>query len=79
MFFAALSKVRRTRGTGGVITGNDEANRESDHAGGGANYITDGFGPLGQATQARHRGLTLAAYRAEVLRMQALALQNGWR
>lgn len=57
-------------GTGGVITGNDEANRESDHAGGGANYITDGFGPLGQAAQARHRGLTLATYPAEVLRMR---------
>lgn len=79
VFFAALSKVRWTRGSGGVITGNDEANRESDHAGGGANYITAGFGPLGEAAQAAHRGLTLATYRAEGLRMKALAQQNRWR
>jgi hypothetical protein len=46
-FFGAIAKVRWTRGTGGVLTGNDEYNRDNDYAGGGANYCTTAFGPIG--------------------------------
>jgi len=45
VFFAALDEVRWTRGSGGVIISNNEANRESDCAGGGANFINSGLGP----------------------------------
>jgi hypothetical protein len=46
--FARLAKVRWTRSSGGVIVGNDEYNRDNECAGGGANYITAHFGPLGE-------------------------------
>jgi len=46
-FFGFLNKVKWTRGTGGVGTGNDEYNEESRDAGRGANYITFRYGPLG--------------------------------
>lgn len=45
---AALAKVEWTRNTGGVFTKNDEYNRDNDDVGGGANYISARFGPLGQ-------------------------------
>lgn len=48
-FFAELEKVRWTRGTGGWLTGNDEYHREAQEAGGGANYVTAGFGPAAAA------------------------------
>lgn len=48
VFFAALSTVRWTSGTGGIITGNAEANRGSDDADAGATSITAAFGPLGE-------------------------------
>lgn len=44
-FFTALSRVRWTRGSGGVITGNDEYSRDSYDEGGGGNYVTMQFGP----------------------------------
>ncbi len=47
VFFAELGRVNWTRGTGGVLIGNDEYNREVDYAGGGGNYITEIFGPRG--------------------------------
>jgi hypothetical protein len=47
VFFAALHKVVWTRGTGGQFVGNDEYNEDSRAVGGGANYITRTFGPLG--------------------------------
>jgi hypothetical protein len=62
--FRALSKVVWTRGSGGVLVGNDENNRESDSAGGGGNYITAAFGPRGEAERAFAMGMTLARYRA---------------
>lgn len=49
--FAALDKIKWTRGTGGMITGNDEYNRESEHEGGGRNYVNYRFGPLGNARE----------------------------
>lgn len=46
-FFAALKKVKWTRGTGGDILGNDENNRDSGrgYEGGGGSYSKDRFGP----------------------------------
>lgn len=44
-FFAALNKVTWTRGSGGVIVGNNEYSRDSYDVGGGGNYETARFGP----------------------------------
>jgi len=49
VLFAELGKVRWTRGTGGVLSGNDEYNQGSREAGLGGNYVTTGFGPIGAA------------------------------
>lgn len=49
VLFGELAKVRWTRGTGGVLSGNDEYNAGSRDPGGGANYVTCGFGPVGAA------------------------------
>ena len=48
-FFQLLDTVKWTRGTGGVFTGNDESARESRYEGGGANYVTTAYGPIGAA------------------------------
>jgi len=45
--FSALKKVPWTRSTGGKFIGNDEYNGDSRENGGGANYVTARFGPLG--------------------------------
>lgn len=45
--FTALKTVKWTAGTGGVLSGNDEYNQEDDNSGGGANYDTVGYGPIG--------------------------------
>lgn len=45
--FDRLRHVKWTRGTGGVIVGNDEYSRDTDCVGGGGNYITGSYGPRG--------------------------------
>lgn len=46
-FFGALRDVKWTYGTGGVIVGNDEANRFDREQGGGQNYVTGAYGYIG--------------------------------
>lgn len=53
--FEALGSVKWTGSTGGVISGNDEYHQEDTSYGGGGNYCTDAFGPLG-AAEAPGRG-----------------------
>ncbi len=43
--FSLLNLVEWKRGSGGKIIGNDEYNRDSEYEGGGANYVTDNYGP----------------------------------
>lgn len=50
--FSALKKVQFTRNSGGVIVGNDENNCDDRSEGGGANYVTARFGPLGESSRA---------------------------
>lgn len=45
--FSMLSRVEWTRGSGGKIVGNDEYNSDSEYEGGGSNYVTAAYGPLG--------------------------------
>lgn len=54
VFFGALEKIQWTRGTGGVISGNNEYNRDTYEHGGGANYITHTFGPKGTVAKFRN-------------------------
>ena len=46
--FHALNRVNWTRGSGGVIVGNNEYSREDTSVGGGGNYITACYGPAGE-------------------------------
>ena len=59
-FFKVLAGVRWTRGSGGTISGNDEYCRDTVAEGGGANYVTARFGPLGQASDPLQRLLRRA-------------------
>ena len=43
--FAALAKIKWTRGSGGFIIGNNEYNRDSEDEGGGGNTVNDEYGP----------------------------------
>lgn len=65
-FFALLAEVAWTRGSGGTLVGNDEYNRDQDGAGDGGNYVTQSFGPLGQAAREvlGRRGIRRARVRA---------------
>lgn len=44
-FFKLLDGVRWTRGSGGVIVGNNEYNRDDQNVGGGGNYVVSEYGP----------------------------------
>lgn len=46
-FAQALGKVTWSRGSGGTFVGNDEYRRDDKFEGGGSNYVTRRFGPLG--------------------------------
>lgn len=52
--FGALDKIRWTRSTGGKIIGNDENNHDSKEDGGGDNYVTGRYGPLGEDSFSHH-------------------------
>lgn len=53
-FFDAIDKVAWTRGTGGVFTGNDEYRSDDHSEGGGENYVTSAFGPVGADREPGH-------------------------
>lgn len=64
VLFRELAKVEWTNGTGGQIVGNDEYNSDSRDAGGGANYVVNAFGPLGDpyfVTKAQRASLERSA------------------
>lgn len=61
--FRLLDKMKWTRGTGGKIVGNDENNEESREDGGGANYVTRRYGPIGEADDPLRRLVKAASRR----------------
>lgn len=57
--FAALNNVNWKRNSGGIIVANDEYNRQDDGPGGGGNYVTHAYGPLGENLKTFKFGLTM--------------------
>lgn len=54
-FFSALRKIKWNRGSGGELVGNNEYNRDDCSSGGGANFTTSQYGPIGQKRQLGRR------------------------
>ena len=61
LLFQLLRQMPWGRGSGGVIVGNDEYNQEQRESGGGANYISCWFGPLGMR-EAKAEGLYISEH-----------------
>jgi hypothetical protein len=59
LLFQLLRQMPWSRGSGGVIVGNDEYNQEQRDSGAGANYISCWFGPLGMR-EAKMEGLYIS-------------------
>lgn len=81
VFFAALTKVTWTRGTGGEIVGNDEYNEDSRDSGGGANYITKTYGPLGdeaRITDHMRRGFSRKQAKEMIEAVNRPTRRYGW-
>lgn len=57
--FHALDKIQWTRGSGGEIVGNNEYNRDDCSAGGGANYVSESYGPDRNERKYPKRGVML--------------------
>jgi hypothetical protein len=51
--FGALERMQWTRNSGGTVVGNDEYNRDDCSVGGGGNYVTKRYGPIGQESLRR--------------------------
>lgn len=64
VFFRHLEGITWTRGSGGTFVGNDEINQEQPGVGGGGNYLTATYGPLGESARARSVALIPGKYRA---------------
>lgn len=78
LFFQELDKINWTRGTGGAGVGNNEYNRDDEYAGGGANYTTFTYGPLGDEVKAREMGLSLAKYRKMKAESERQTYRRVW-
>lgn len=61
LFFSVLGNVKWSRGSGGTLTSNDEYTKDNSEEGGGANYVTARFGPMGEATNPMRRLLRRGA------------------
>ena len=46
--FSGLRGISWKRKTGGALVGNDEYNQDAEYEGGGGNYVTRRYGPLGK-------------------------------
>jgi len=49
ILFRELNRIQWKRNSGGVFVGNDEYNEDTTDEGGGANYVTARYGPLGNS------------------------------
>lgn len=74
--FGALGDVRWTRGTGGVFTGNDEYRNDDQGEGGGSNYVTTAFGPIGAERAIGHCQPFLDSKGKRVGRREMEAIQD---
>lgn len=61
--FDLLHRIEWVRGSGGVISGNDEYNEDDNGPGGAANYITARFGPVGEQIAAETYGVSRRRFR----------------